>query len=131
MIGHCDARPFRKRTRAEKKGKTDLLRGTKFCHCAVEHVEMVEEVDGWNDRKSFAIHGGEEAAGEPSLPWTASHSFRSSPSGSFTARRRFPEPLEKSVCGVKHRAFGSVLGLPRRISLAGIAWYPQVHLCVA
>jgi len=52
MIGHCEMQPFRERTRAEKMGKTDILRGTKLRHRAVEHVEVVEEIDGWNDGRS-------------------------------------------------------------------------------
>ena len=130
MIGHCEMQPFRKRTRAEKIGKTDLLRGTKLRYRAVEHVEVVEEIDGWNDGRSCPLILA-EASPEPNSPWTASHSLRSSPSGSFTARRRFPEPFGKSACGVEHRTFGNALGSLRRISLAGIAWYPRVHLCVA
>jgi hypothetical protein len=31
---------------SEKRGETDLLRGAKFRHCAVEHVKVVEEIDG-------------------------------------------------------------------------------------
>jgi hypothetical protein len=32
---------------------TNLLRGAELCHCAVEHVEVVEEIDSWNARGSF------------------------------------------------------------------------------
>ena len=72
-------------------GSTNLLRGAELCHCTVEHVEVVEEIDGYGDDRSL-----DWTYFNPSLndsPWTASHSLRSSPSGSFTARRRFPEPL--------------------------------------
>jgi len=31
---------------SEKRGKTDLLRSAKLRHCAVEHVKVVEEIDG-------------------------------------------------------------------------------------
>jgi hypothetical protein len=31
---------------SEKRGETDLLRGAEFRHCAVEHVKVVEEIDG-------------------------------------------------------------------------------------
>jgi hypothetical protein len=34
---------------SEKRGKTDLLRSAKFRHCAVEHVKVVEEIDGQED----------------------------------------------------------------------------------
>lgn len=45
------------------------------------------------------ISSTEKSLGPNSIrnsPCTASHSLRSSPSGSFTARRRFPEPLRRS-----------------------------------
>jgi hypothetical protein len=49
MIGHCgEARHliYSDPGVAEKRGKTDLLRSAKLRHGAVEHVEMVEEIDG-------------------------------------------------------------------------------------
>jgi hypothetical protein len=80
---------FRDSESAEIQGKTDLLRGAKLRHRAVEHVEVVEEIDGWEDGDPIE---GEEKLGQNNSPCTASHSLRSSPSGSFTARRRLPEP---------------------------------------
>jgi hypothetical protein len=46
MIGHCEMQRFRERTGAEKTERTDLLRSTELRHCPVEHVEVVEEIDG-------------------------------------------------------------------------------------
>ena len=38
---------------------TNLLRGAELCHCAVEHVEVVKEIDSWNARRLFdAVPGG-------------------------------------------------------------------------
>ena len=37
-------------------------------------------------------------------PWTASHSFRSSPSGSCTARRRFPEPCKAQPVSIQPKS---------------------------
>jgi hypothetical protein len=91
IIGHYDGcHPWHENG---EDATANLLRGAKFCHCAVEHVEVVEEIDGCNDDHPFGVC-------QPRLnnsPWTASHSLRSSPSGSFTARRRFPEPCWMSI----------------------------------
>lgn len=50
MIGHCgEARHLFRSRGCRKEGKTDLLRSAKLRHGTVEHVEMVEEIDGWDD----------------------------------------------------------------------------------
>ena len=68
------------------------LRGAEFCDAAVEEVDLVVEVDDWRCQ-SF----GEERGRVFALPLTASHSFRSSPSGSFTAFLRLPLPSVASA----------------------------------
>jgi hypothetical protein len=36
------------------------LRGTKLRHCAVEHVEVIEEIDSWDDEGHVIdLNGGE------------------------------------------------------------------------
>lgn len=54
--------------------------------------------DDWRSRPLWLgkqrVNGGtlQRNATSVHLPWTASHSFRSSPSGNTTANRKFPEP---------------------------------------
>lgn len=51
IIGHCEMRIFRKEKKKNSADKdTDLMRGAKLRHCAVEHVEVVEEIDGLERR---------------------------------------------------------------------------------
>lgn len=71
-----------------------------LCDCAIEHVEMVEEVDSCarNVAAFRQVYSSQCAitAGLLSL-FTASHSSTSSPSGSTTACRRFPDPRVASA----------------------------------
>jgi len=64
------------------------LRGTKLGDSPVKHVQVIEEIDGYQMKMGKRC----EIRYEGYSPCTANHSFVSSPSGSWTANRRFPEP---------------------------------------
>jgi hypothetical protein len=67
------------------------LRGAEFGDAAVEEVDLVVEVDDWGVLNLVG------RVWDLSSPLTASHSFRSSPSGSFTAFLRLPLPSVASA----------------------------------
>jgi hypothetical protein len=63
-----------------------------FGDTAVEEVQLVVEIYYWKD-----VRIGVGLMGTGDVPFTASHSFRSSPSGNLTALRRLPDPSVASA----------------------------------
>ena len=60
MIGHCDgAGKFSKVDLVQDKHRwwADLLGSTELGYCAVKHVQMVEEIDGYQTEVSKWING--------------------------------------------------------------------------
>ncbi len=64
------------------------MRCAKLCDGAIQHVDLVEKVNSYQELELRWVS---------LLLLTASHSSRSSPSGRRTARRRFPEPSVASA----------------------------------
>jgi len=83
MIGHCDDCEGRFDEADLRHGQhrtwTDLLGGAKLSNCAIKHIQVVEEIDGYPTEMGEWIDGERLDMGNP--PCTANHSFVSSPSG--------------------------------------------------
>ncbi len=70
------------------------LRRAEFCDRAIEEVDLVVEIDDYSMLTQIVLQPrGEEVV----IPLTASHSLRSSPSGSFTAFLKLPLPRVASA----------------------------------
>jgi hypothetical protein len=73
----------------------------KLCNCAIQHVDLIEEVNSWKKRqRECQVVTRELHMKEHSL-LTATHSFWSSPSGSITANLRLPDPSVAAACFIK------------------------------
>ena len=70
------------------------LCGTVLCDGSIQHVYLIEEVNSWKRESSWLVL----RRGEKYSLLTAIHSFRSSPSGSWTASFRFPLPRVAAAC---------------------------------
>lgn len=74
----------------------------KLCDCAVQHVDLIEEVNSWKKRQRECQVGSHEInKNDHHSLLTATHSFWSSPSGSITANLRLPDPRVAAACFIK------------------------------
>lgn len=85
-----------------------VLGSTVLCDCSVEHVDLVEEINRCKRNhntlcwyKSYEDGELEGRSHSQHILFTATHSFRSSPSGKATAWRRFPLPNVAAACFIK------------------------------
>lgn len=70
--------------------------GAKFRNCAVQHVNLIEKIHSYKGQNDSVKSG--ENSDSKYLLFTATHSLRSSPSGSCTALRRLPDPNVAAAC---------------------------------
>lgn len=92
---------------AGRHDATAILR-TKFCYRTIQHIDLIEKIHGYTEKErkrdgeyGFDLHLGDAMTTTEYSLLTATHSLRSSPSGSATAFRRLPEPNVAAACFIR------------------------------